>query len=231
MLNKIYIGNYYPINSKIHSMNPVSKLLCTIIFIAMTFICKDIRLMLLLSFLCVLMIEMAHLPRMIYLKTFSSIKFLIVFLIIIYYFVGTDLESIINMILRLYVIVLYTTMVTLTTPPNEITYGLQIVMTPLKLIGIPVNKIALSISLALRFIPTIIDQGNKIMKSQASRGIDYYASNVSGKILAIKSMLLPMFILTIRRADALAEAMQIRLYNINGRRTNFRINKWGFFDT
>ena len=90
---------------------------------------------------------------------------------------------------------------------------------------------SLSISLALRFIPTIIDQGNKILKSQASRGIDYYASGIKGKFTAVKSMLLPMFILTIRRADTLSEAMQIRLYNINSKRTNFRINKWGFFDT
>ncbi len=231
MLNDIVIGSYYPVKSKVHFMNPVSKVLCTILYIIMIFLCQDIRLMLLLMLLSVLMVEIAHLPKSIYLRTFRSLKFLILFMIIIYYFVGTDLETVVNMILRLINIVLYTTILTLTTPPTEITYGLQKALSPLKLLGIPINKMSLSISLALRFIPTIIDQGNKILKSQASRGIDYYASGIKGKFTAVKSMLLPMFILTIRRADTLSEAMQIRLYNINSKRTNFRINKWGFFDT
>ena len=230
MLNKVAIGRYYPIKSKVHLMNPIAKIICTILFVAMTFLCHDIRLMVLLAFICVLMIELARLPRILYLKSFSSLKFLFLFLLVIYYFLGSDLETILNMCLRLYLIVIYTSILTLTTPPNEITYALQVVMAPLKLIGIPVNKMALSISLALRFIPTIIDQGNKIMKSQASRGIDYYASKLSGKLLAIKSMILPMFILTIRRADLLAEAMEVRLYDINAKRTIFRANKTTFFD-
>lgn len=231
MLNDVVIGSYYPVKSKVHFMNPVSKVLCTILYIIMIFLCQDVRLMLLLMLLSVLMIEIAHLPKSIYLRTFRSLKFLIILMIVIYYFIGTDLETVLNMILRLINIVLYTTILTLTTPPTEITYGLQKALSPLKLVGIPINKMSLSISLALRFIPTIIDQGNKILKSQASRGIDYYASGIKGKFTAVKSMLLPMFILTIRRADTLSEAMQIRLYNINSKRTNFRINKWGFFDT
>lgn len=231
MLNNFIIGSYYPVKSKIHFMNPVSKILCTIIYIAMTFLCQDVKLMLLLTLLAILMIEMAHLPKSIYFRTLRSLKFIIILMVIIYYIIGTDLETVLNMTFRLINIVLYTTILTLTTPPTELTYGLQVALSPLKIIGVPVNRMSLSISLALRFIPTIIDQGNKILKSQASRGIDYYASSIKGKFTAIKSMLLPMFILTIRRADTLSEAMQVRLYNINSKRTNFRINKWGIFDT
>lgn len=231
MLNNVVIGSYYPVKSKVHFMNPVSKILCTILYILMTFLCQDIKLMLLLTFLAILMVEIARLPKSLYLRTFRSLKFIILFMIIIYYFLGTNLDTVLNMVFRLINIVLYTSILTLTTPPTEITYGLQKALAPLKLVGIPINKMSLSISLALRFIPTIIDQGNKILKSQASRGIDYYASNIKGKFVAIKSMLLPMFILTVRRADTLSEAMQVRLYNINLKRTNFRINKWGLFDT
>lgn len=230
MLNKIVIGSYYPIKSKIHFMNPVVKIICTILFVVITFLCLDIRLMLLLTLMCIFLLEMAYLPRIIYLKTFSSLKYLMLFMIIIYYFMGTNIEVVLNMCLRLYIIVIYTTIVTLTTTPNDITYGLRVVLSPLSLLGVAVNKLSFSISLALRFIPTIIEQGNKIMKSQASRGVDYHASNLSGKILAIKSMLLPMFILTIKRADSLAEAMEVRLYNINAKRTNFHEKRCGFFD-
>ena len=89
---------------------------------------------------------------------------------------------------------------------------------------------ALSLTLAIRFIPTIIDEANKILKSQASRGIDYYNSNLKGKYVAVKAMLFPMINLTIKKADDLADAMEVRLFSINNKRTNYRINKWNMFD-
>ena len=231
MLDNVVFGSYYPIKSKVHYMNPISKILCTLLFALMIFICDDFVVMCLIFSLSILLCEMAHIPRRIYKKTFSSLKILFLFIIIIYSLSGLTLIDILIVFMRLSGAVLYSTVLTLSTPPNEITYGLQRVLSPFRLIGLPVNKMALSISLALRFIPTIIDQGNKILKSQASRGVDYYNSKLPGKFLAIKSMLLPMFILTIRRADTLAEAMQVRLYNINAKRTNYRLNKWRIFDT
>lgn len=134
------------------------------------------------------------------------------------------------MITRLSILVIYTTIVTLTTPPTEITYGLEKTFSFLNVFKIPVNKMALSLTLAIRFIPTIIDEANKILKSQASRGIDYYNSNLKGKYVAVKAMLFPMINLTIKKADDLADAMEVRLFSINNKRTNYRINKWNMFD-
>ena len=231
MLDNVVFGSYYPIKSKVHQMNPVSKIICTLLFVTMIFITNDLIVMSLIFSLSILLCEIAHIPKRIYAKTFKSLKMIILFIILIYSFSDYPFYNISVAVLRLVGIVLYTTVLTLTTPPNEITYGLQKVFGIFKVVGLPVNKIALSISLALRFIPTIIDQGNKILKSQASRGIDYNNSNIVGKFLSLKSMLIPMFVLTIRRADTLAESMQVRLYNINAKRTNYRLNKWGIFDT
>lgn len=231
MLNNVVLGRYYSTKSKIHGMHPLSKIICTVAFIIMTLICPDIRLMILLGLLTILLTELASLPRQIYYKTIMSLKYILFFILIINLLLGVDRTTTILVLLRLILIVLYTSILTLTTPPTEITYGLELLLSPLKIIKVPVNKMALSISLALRFIPTIIDQGNKILKSQASRGIDYYNSGFKGKFLAIKSMIIPMFILTIKRADDLADAMAVRLFSIKDKRTNFRINKWHFFDT
>lgn len=231
MLNNLVVGRYYRTSSKIHSMHPLSKIICTIFFIIMVFVCNNIKLMLVLSLLAVLFTEMAHVPHNIYYKTIMSLKYIILFIIIINLLFKVDYIIIIITILRLVLIVLYTSILTLTTPPTEITYGLEMFLSPLRVIKVPVSKIALSISLAIRFVPTIIDQGNKILKSQASRGIDYYNSSISGKFMAIKSMIIPMFVLTIKRADDLADAMAVRLYNVDDKRTNFRINKWHVFDT
>lgn len=230
MLNNIMVGKYYPIKSKIHYMHPLSKIICTLLFISMLFICNTIELSLFLCALTLLMMFMSHIPVKIYLKAVKTLRFLLIFIIIINYFSHATLEVTGIMMLRLVLIVLYTTILTLTTPPNEITYGLELFLSPVKLIGVKVSKIALSISLALKFIPTVIDQGNKILKSQASRGIDYDNSNFAGKFIAIKAMLFPMFALTLKRANQLADVMEVRLYNISEKRTNFRINKWGFFD-
>lgn len=231
MLNKVMIGRYYPIRSLVHQMNPLAKIICTLLFVIMSFLTFDIRFNILISFLLILMVLNTKVPLKIYLRTILSIKWLLLFIIIINVIVGSSLQITIITLLRLIYIVIYTSILTLTTPPTEITYGLEKFFLPLKIIGIPVNRMALSISLALRFIPTIIDQGNKILKSQASRGIDYNNSNVQGKILAIRSLIIPMFMLSFKRADDLADAMEVRLYNIDGKRVNFRQNKWGFYDT
>ena len=231
MLNKIMIGRYYPINSLVHKMNPLAKIICVLLFIIMSFLTFDIRFNAMLFVLLMLMVCNTKVPFDIYFKTLFSIKWLLLFILIINLIVGSNLEVTIITMFRLIFVVLYTSILTLTTPPTEITYGLEKLFLPLKLIGIPVNKMALSISLALRFIPTIIDQGNKIIKSQASRGIDYYNSNLKGKILAIKSLIIPMFVLSIKKADDLADSMEVRLYNVNSKRINFRQNKWHFYDT
>ena len=162
MLDNVVFGSYYPIKSKVHYMNPISKILCTLLFALMIFICDDFVVMCLIFSLSILLCEMAHIPRRIYKKTFSSLKILFLFIIIIYSLSGLTLIDILIVFMRLSGVVLYSTVLTLSTPPNEITYGLQRVLSPFRLIGLPVNKMALSISLALRFIPTIIDQGNKI---------------------------------------------------------------------
>ena len=231
MLNKIMIGRYYPINSLVHKMNPLAKIICVLLFIIMSFLTFDIRFNAMLFVLLMLMVCNTKVPFDIYFKTLFSIKWLLLFILIINLIVGSNLSVTIITMFRLIFVVLYTSILTLTTPPTEITYGLEKLFLPLKLIGIPVNKMALSISLALRFIPTIIDQGNKIIKSQASRGIDYYNSNLKGKILAIKSLIIPMFVLSIKKADDLANSMEVRLYNVNSKRINFRQNRWNFYDT
>ena len=231
MLSKIMICRYYPVNSQIHQMNPLAKILCILLFVVMIFFSYDIKINIIISVLLILMLLNTKVPIKIYIKTIFSIKWLLLFVLIINLILTTDLKVTVITALRLIYIVLYTSVLTLTTPPTEITYGLEKLFSPLRFIGIPVNKMALSISLALRFIPTIIDQGNKIIKSQASRGIDYYNSNLQGKILAIKSLIIPIFVLSIKKADDLSDAMEVRLYNINDKRNNFRQNRWGLYDT
>ena len=231
MLDNIVIGKYYPVRSRVHLMHPLSKIICTVTFIVMSALANTVVLNFALFALVILMIFNSNIPFRYFFSTIQSLRFILLFTIVINFIFNVYFEVTLVMLCRIILIVLYTSILTLTTPPTEITYGLEKFFAPLKVFKIPVNKMALTISIALRFIPTIIDQANKILKSQASRGIDYYNANAKGRFIAIKSLMIPMFVLTLKKADDLADSMTIRLFSINNTRTNFRINKWKFYDT
>ena len=231
MLNNIMIGKYYPVRSRVHLMNPLAKVICTISFVIMCLFSTTMMLNLIMFALVILMIMNSHIPLKYFFKTIKSLRFILLFTIILNMVFNIYFETTLVMLSRIILLVLYTSILTLTTPPNEITYGLEKFLSPLKIFRFKVSKMALSISIALRFIPTVIDEANKILKSQACRGIDYYHSTLKGKIVAIKALIIPMFVLTVKRADELADAMEVRLFSINKKRTNFRQNKWGIYDT
>ena len=231
MLSNIMIGKYYPVRSRVHLMNPLAKIICTITFVLMCLFANSMLMNAMLFILVMLMIVNSHIPVKYFFKTIKSLRFILLFTIVFNMIFNIYFETTLIMLSRLILLVLYTSILTLTTPPTEITYGLEKFLSPLKAFKLPVNRMALSISIALRFIPTIIDEGNKILKSQACRGIDYNSSNIKDKFVAIKALIVPMFVLTIKRADELADAMEVRLFSIYRKRTNFRQNKWGFYDT
>lgn len=228
MLNKI--NTYEPQNTSIHSMPSFIKLLWLITFIIIVLMCDDLKILLALTFMCLLAVEMARINRKIYIKTIWNLKYLFIFLILIYFFLENDLLFGVITCLRLFNIVLVSMMLILTTPPLALMEGIKKILLPLKFVGLPVNRISFSIYLAIRFIPTIMDVGSKIMKSQASRGVDYNASQLKEKILALKTMLVPLFILTVRKADNLADALEVRLYDIDADRTYIRKESVRLFD-
>lgn len=230
MLNNVAIGRYYSINSPMHSLNPIIKIIGTLLFVISVFFADTLTSNLGLFFIITFMTVSSKVPSSVYFKTLKSLRGLLIALFIINIIMGVGVKETAIIVVRLIFIVIYTSMLTLTTSPTEITYGLEKVFSPLKIIKIPVNKMALSLSLAIRFIPTILDQADKILKSQASRGIDYNNSKIKGKFMALNAMLYPMFILSIKRADDLADAMEVRLFSINSKRTNYRINKVKIFD-
>ena len=231
MSNNLILGRYYPVKSFIHSMNPLSKIICLFIFVIMTLISNSCFFGILLLGLNALIVYLSNVPIMVYLKSLSKMKIFLIFIIIINIIFGVNIITNILMVIKIVLLVNYSSILTLTTPPTEITYGIEMFLRPLNKLRIPINKISLSISLALRFIPTIFDEATKILKSQASRGVDYYNSDVKGKIEAVKTMIIPMFNLSLKRADILADAMEVRLFSFDRTRTNYRINKWSKFDT
>ena len=228
MLNNM-VGKYYPINSKIHNMNILSKIICTIIYILMLFLTYNIYYNIVLGLILIFLLILSKIPLKTYFKMIYTLKWLLLFIIIINLIFKINITIITIALFRLIAIVLYTSILNFTTTQSDMIYGLQTLFSPLRIIKVPINRMAFSITLALRFIPTIIEQGKRILKSQASRGIDYYNSNFKTKLNSIKTLIIPIFVLTIKRADELADTLEIRMYNIDKKRLNLK-SKWKIFD-
>ncbi|MDD2470215.1 MAG: energy-coupling factor transporter transmembrane protein EcfT [Bacilli bacterium] len=225
----IMIGKYIPLNSKIHQMNPISKIICLLLFLILLMFDSTIMLALL-SILTILVISFSQIPFKVYLRSIKALKVLIVFLFLITLIFNGSWYQMITSLIKIILGILYTMVLTYTTSKSEITYGLENVFSPLSVFKLPVKQMSLSLTLALRFIPNIFEQTDKIMKSQASRGIDFGHSNVKGKVIAISSMIVPMFILSTRKADMVADIMEVRLYRGDIKRTTYRHHKWSHFD-
>jgi energy-coupling factor transport system permease protein len=230
MFNNIILGQYYPVKSVLHEMNPISKILSIFLFLIISFTITNIWLYFLLIILVVIMILISKVPIKLFLNGIKSLKILMLVVFVCDYILSGNLLLSTTIVLRIIAVVLYTSILTFTTPISEITYGLEKIFAPLNHLKIPVKELALSLSLALAFIPSIFEQANKILKSQASRGIDFKYSNMRGKLIALTSMLTPMFILSFKRAENLADAMEVRLYGYSDKRTHYRINKWSEYD-
>lgn len=133
--------------------------------------------------------------------------------------------------IRLVIIVTLSTILTLTTKPTDLTLGLEQLLKPLSLIKISAEEIALIISIALRYIPTLLDEANKIMLAQASRGVDFTEGKLKDKIMQIISLLVPMFIISFKRSDELANAMEARNFVPGQVRTRLHVLSWQWIDT
>ena len=133
--------------------------------------------------------------------------------------------------IRLVIIVTLSTILTLTTKPTDLTLGLEQLLKPLNLIKINSEEIALIISIALRYIPTLLDEANKIMLAQASRGVDFQEGKLKDKIMQVISLLVPMFIISFKRSDDLANAMEARNFIPGARRTRLHVLLWRTIDT
>ena len=229
MSNKYSIGNYYLKDSIIHKLNPVLKILCLIISVISIIIANNFISFILLGGYLITIILFSKIELKIYLKNIYTMRIFIIFILIINFIFKVNLISSIYMIIKLIYLILLSAILTLTTPPMEITYGLEKTFRLFNKI-LPINEIALSITLALRFIPLITMQAEKIINAQSLRGVDFN-KGLKNKIISLSNIFIPMIYLSLKKADDLSDIMEVRLYNFGISRTNYRLNKWKIIDS
>lgn len=246
MLKDITIGQYFPGTTPIHKMDPRTKILAVVLFIVALFTCKGpVAYGLTLVYLiCAVRISKIKLKTI--LKGIKPVVIIIVFtailnmfytqgnvLVQVWRFKITDngIKNAILMVARIIMLITGTFLLTYTTSPITLTDGLERLLGPLKKIHVPVHELAMMMSIALRFIPTLIEETDKIMSAQKARGADFETGNLMQKAKALVPILVPLFVSAFRRADELATAMECRCYTGGQGRTRMTPLVWQCRDT
>ena len=230
MLDNITLGRYYLKNSVVHKLNPVFKILSLIIMIISIFFIDSYIDILMLSSYLLLSIVYSDIGIKVYFKNIHSIRIFLIFILLIDLIFFIDINRIVFDLFKLIFIILYSSILTYTTAMTEITYGIERILRPLNKF-IPVNDISMIITLTLRYIPTLTMEYNRIIRAQKLRGVQFDTKNIKEKLSSISGVLLPMFILSLKKAENSADIMDVRLYNYGKSRTNYRLNEWKFIDT
>lgn len=237
MLRDITLGQYYQTESVIHKLDPRVKLGGTLLYIVSLFFFKNYLGFVVAALFLGIVIKLSRVPFKFMVRGMKSIIMLLMITVVFNLFLtpGTPLVSLwkltitveglklaTTMAIRLVLLIIGSSVMTLTTTPNNLTDGMEKMMSPLKIFKVPVHEVAMMMSIALRFIPILLEETDKIMKAQIARGADFESGNLIKRAKALVPLLVPLFISAFRRANDLAMAMEARCYRGGEGRTKMK---------
>jgi len=251
ILKNVTIGQYYPGDSVVHRLDPRTKLVLSFAFIIVLFLVNGFLPYLWLAALVMVVAQIARVPLKIMLRGLSPLKFIIALTFLLHLFTtrgGTVLWQLgflriesnglaqgAFLAFRLILLVVATSLLTLTTSPIALTDGLERILSPGARFGLPAQELAMMMTIALRFIPTLIEEADKIMRAQLARGADFESGGLIKRAKSLLPLLVPLFVSAFRRADELAMAMEARAYRGGKHRTRLKVLKytakdfWAYF--
>ena len=246
-MEKLIFGRYIPGNSFIHRLDPRAKLMGAIWFIIIIFLANNWLTYVLLTVFVLTAVKLSEISPKFFINGVKPLIWLILFTVIlqILFTSGSTIwfrfgpvvisqEGLINgvfIFMRFVLIIFMSTILTLTTMPLSLTDAIEYLLRPLAAVKVPVHEIALMLSIALRFVPTLMDETEKIMNAQRARGIDFGEGNIYQQMKAIVPLLIPLFVSSFNRAEELATAMEARGYKGGEGRTKYRKLSWESRDT
>ena len=247
MLKDITLGQYFPGNSVIHRLDPRTKLILLVVYIVALFMALNWVSYALMAAFLVIVIKISTIPPKSIIRGMKPLVMILVFTGVLNLFFTTGegeplldfwiftvyaegLERAVFMVIRILLLISGTFLLTYTTSPISLTDGLESLMNPLKVIKVPVHELSMMMCIALRFIPTLIEETDKIMSAQKARGADFESGNLMDKAKALVPILVPLFISAFRRADELATAMECRCYQGGEGRTKMKLLRYTLWD-
>jgi len=238
MIRDITIGQYYPAKSILHRLDPRTKLVATLLYLISLFLFDGFAGYIVATVFLVSIIKLSKVPFKFIVKGLKPIIMLLMITVLFNLFLTRSgevlfsfwiftvtsggLHTAVFMAMRLIYLILGSSIMTFTTTPNELTDGIEKLLGPLRKIHVPVHEIAMMMSIALRFIPILLEETDKIMKAQIARGADFESGNIIQRAKSMIPILVPLFVSAFRRANDLAMAMEARCYNGGEGRTKMK---------
>jgi len=235
MSRSITLGQYYPGKSLIHRLNPRAKILSLVLVLILLFSLHTYEALLAQLAVALLLIWNTRVPFHYFIRGLRPILYIAIFALIIYFFFTSGgvvllrigfitvesqgVQQGIFIILRLITLVLYSMLLTLTTTPLALTHGIGYFLKPFRYVGLPTEEIAMIMAIALRFIPTLMEESQRLMRAQVSRGADFETGSIFRRAKSLVPLIVPLFVSAFRRADDLALAMEARGYRVGAVRT------------
>ncbi len=235
--SEVIIGQYYPVGSVVHSLDPRAKILISLIFMIVLFVGNNFYAFIVAGIFAFTAVMLSKIPWRVLLRGLRPIIFIMSFTMVLHLFLTpgpamfqigplkatwTGLVQGLFIGVRLIILILFTSLLTLTTSPIELTDGLEDILKPFSRLGVPAHEIAMMMTIALRFIPTLLEEADRIMKAQMARGADFESGNMIQRAKSLVPLLVPLFVSAFRRADDLAMAMEARCYRGGEGRTRMR---------
>lgn len=246
MLNDITLGQYFPGDTLVHHLDPRAKLINLLLYIIALFIAKTYVTYAILTLVLVITVAISKIKPSALFKGLKPLIFIIVFTALINLFYTHDGNTLIHfwkititdkgllqafyMVLRIVLLIASSFLLTYTTTPMQLTDGMELLMSPLNKLKFPVHELSMMMSISLRFIPTLIEETNKIMNAQKARGADFETGKLTERAKALLPLLIPLFVSAFRRADELAIAMEARCYHGSDGRTRMKKLHMGTID-
>lgn len=242
MLKDITLGQFFPADTPVHRLDPRTKLLCVILYIVALFSAKSVLTYGIMITVLAVSVLVSRVPFKSFTKGLKPVYFVVAFTAVMnmFFTAGTPVADVwllrsitwegvvaaVQMVLRIVMLIMGTFLMTYTTSPIALTDGMESLLGPLKKLRMPIHELAMMMSIALRFIPTLIEETDKIMSAQKARGADFETGNIFRRAKALVPILVPLFISAFRRADELATAMECRCYHGGEGRTALRVLRY-----
>ncbi len=239
MLKDITLGQFFPADTVVHRLDPRTKLLAVILYIVALFNARDVVTYAIMAAVLAACVLLSRVPFKSLTRGLKPVYIIVAFTAIMnmFFTAGTPVADVwllrhitfegivsaVQMILRIVLLIMGTFLMTYTTSPIALTDGLESLLSPLKKLRLPIHELAMMMSIALRFIPTLIEETDKIMSAQKARGADFETGNIFQRAKALVPILVPLFVSAFRRADELATAMECRCYHGGEGRTALRV--------
>lgn len=238
MVRDITLGQYFPGNSLIHRLDPRVKIALTFVYIVFIFVASNFESLFLMVALIFGILLLSGVPLRQYFKSLKAIVFVVLFTSVLNLFYGGGrviwsagfvqittggVSNAVFITIRIISLILFSSVLTFTTSPTELTDALERIMKPLKVLHVKVHEIAMMMTIALRFVPTLLEETDKIMSAQKARGADMESGGLMQRIKALIPILIPLFVSSFRRAYDLAMAMECRCYHGGEGRTKMKV--------